>query len=79
MYKMCGYIAFAPIAWSSAAIETVWENGKMFTNVENPFERVDIGIKTPPKIPANEIKIEEIGPVCFSFLQIIPIKMPRQI
>ena len=51
----------------------------MFTNVEKPFERVDIGIKTPPKIPANEIKIEEIGPVCFSFLQIIPIKMPRQI
>ena len=65
------------MVWSSLAIITVWEKGSAFTKVKNPFEREDSGINTPQKIPTRDIKIEEIGPVCFSLEQMIPIIIPK--
>lgn len=48
----------------------------MFINVEKPPVKVDTGIKTPPKMLVREIKMEDIGPVCFSFEHTTPTKIP---
>lgn len=74
---MCGYIAKAPKDWISEEIKTVCENGRKFTNFAKFSERTVMGIKVPLKIPTSEMKIEDIGPVCFSLLQIIPIIIPK--
>lgn len=75
---MCGYIAKALKDWISEEIKTVCENGKKFTNFAKLSESTVIGIKVPLKIPTREMKIEEIGPVCFSLLHITPIIIPKE-
>ena len=62
---------------NSVAMATEWENGRRLTIVPNVPEKAVVGIKIPPKMPITLIRIEDIGPVTFSFFEITPIKIPK--
>ena len=64
--------------YSSLAMRTEWQKGNALTNAAKPPVNVEIGINTPPKMPAKETKMELIGPVCFSLPQMTPRSVPKE-